>query len=156
MSQFILDYSLKKTMRVSNDAFLYLLEEEEPLDEKNLEEAHKILLAFPYGFYIDENWKVLGNSGLIECTFIPYTKNDISFDEYENITNNIQQQLKWLNPNCVRIWWYNIETGARELRGDFNVYTTKNGGKCFHTGDQNKEFIAGKMSLYFLKHFKKK
>ena len=39
MSQFRLDYSQKREMQISNDAFFYLLEEEEPLDEENLESS---------------------------------------------------------------------------------------------------------------------
>ena len=55
MSQFRLDYSQQQTMQISNDAFFYLLEEEEPLDEENLEEAYEILALFPHGFNIEEN-----------------------------------------------------------------------------------------------------
>ena len=34
--QFRLDYSQKQEMQISNDAFFYLLEEEEPLDEESM------------------------------------------------------------------------------------------------------------------------
>lgn len=156
MSQFRLDYSQKQEMQISNDAFFYLLEEEEPLDEENLEEAQEILAMFPRGFYIEDNWKAVEDSDLIECTFVPYVESDMDFDEYEELTKYIHQQIKWLDANTIRVWWYNLQTEARELRGDFKVYTDKYGSKCFHTGDQSQEFIPGKMSLYFLKHFKKK
>lgn len=156
MSQFRLDYSQQQTMQISNDAFFYLLEEEEPLDEENLEEAYEILALFPHGFNIEENWKAVEDSDLIECTFVPYVEDDMDFDEYEELTKYLQQQIKWLDTNTIRVWWYNLQTGARELRGDFKVYTNKSGHRCFHTGDQDKEFVAGKMSLFFLKHFKKK
>lgn len=156
MSQFRLDYSQQQTMQISNDAFFYLLEEEEPLDEENLEEAYEILALFPHGFNIEENWKAVEDSDLIECTFVPYVEDDMDFDEYEELTKYLQQQIKWLDANTIRVWRYNLQTGARELRGDFKVYTNKSGHRCFHTGDQDKEFVAGKMSLFFLKHFKKK
>lgn len=156
MSQFRLDYSQKQEMQISNDAFFYLLEEEEPLDEENLEEAQEILAMFPHGFYIKEDWKTVDDSDLIDCIFIPYVEDDMDFDEYQELTNHIQQQIKWLDANTIRVWWYNMQNGARELRGDFKVYTNNYGNKCFHTGDQDQEFMAGKMSLYFLKHFKKK
>ena len=156
MSQFRLDYSQQQTMQISNDAFFYLLEEEEPLDEENLEEAYEILALFPYGFNIEENWKAVEDSDLIECTFVPYVEDDMDFDEYEELTEYLHQQIKWLDANTIRVWWYNLQTGARELRGDFKVYTNEFGHRCFHTGDQDKEFTTGKMSLFFLKHFKKK
>lgn len=156
MSQFRLDYSQKQEMQISNDAFFYLLEEEEPLDEENLEEAHEILAIFPHGFYIEENWKTVEDSDLIECVFVPYVEDDMDFDEYQELTKYWHQQIKWLDANTIRAWWYNLQTGTREYKGDFKVYTHKSGFKCFHTGDQNQEFIAGKMSLFYLKHFKKK
>ena len=156
MSQFRLDYSQQQTMQISNDAFFYLLEEEEPLDEENLEEAYEILALFPHGFNIEENWKAVEDSDLIECTFVPYVEDNMDFNEYEEFTKYLQQQIKWLDANTIRVWWYNLQTGARELHGDFKVYTDKSGHRCFHTGDQDKEFVAGKMSLFFLKHFKKK
>lgn len=156
MSQFRLDYSQQQTMQISNDAFFYLLEEEEPLDEENLEEAYEILALFPHGFNIEENWKAIEDSDLIECTFVPYVEDDMDFDEYEELTKYLQQQIKWLDANTIRVWWYNLQTGARELRGDFKVYTNKYGLKCFHTGNQDEDFVTGKMSLYFLKNFKKR
>ena len=87
---------------------------------------------------------------------MPYVEDDMDFDEYEELTEYLQQRIKWLDANTIRVWWYNLQTGARELRGDFKVYTNKFGHRCFHTGDQDKEFVTGKMSLFFLKHFKKK
>ena len=143
-------------MQISNDAFFYLLEEEEPLDESNLEEAQEILTVFPNGFYIEEDWKTVEDSDLIECTFVPYIKDDMDFDEYEELTKYIQLQIKWLDANRVRMWRYNSETGTRELQGDYQVNINKFGHRYFYTGDQNKEFVAGKMSMFFLKHFKKK
>lgn len=153
MIQYRLNYVQKRKMQISNDAFFYLLEEEEPIDEENLKEARKILAMFPHGFYID-NWKAVENSGIIECTFIPYIEDN--FDEFQQLTKYTQQQIKWLDANTIRVWWYNSQTETRELRGDFKVYTNEFGHKCFHTGNQDQEFEAGKMSLYFLKHFKKK
>lgn len=143
-------------MQISNDAFFYLLEEEEPLDEENLEEAQEILAMFPHGFYIEEDWKTVEDSDLIECTFVPYVEDDMDFDEYQDLTKYVQCQIKWLDSSHIRVWWYRLDTGARELRGDFKVYTNNYGHRCFHTGDQDASFIAGKSSKYFLKHFKKK
>ena len=54
------------------------------------------------------------------------------------------------------MWWFNNQTGMRELRGDFKVYTNKYGLKCFHTDNQDEDFVTGKVSLYFLKNFKKR
>lgn len=156
MAQFKLDYSKAQTMQISNDAFFFVTEEEEPLDEENLEEAQEILNMFPNGFYVEENWKSVEDSDLIEATFIPYVEDNDDWDEYQNLTKYLQMQIKWLDTNHIRVWWYNCQKGTRELQGDFKVYTNQYGLKCFHTGKQNKEFESGKMSLYFLKHFSKR
>lgn len=156
MSQFKLDRSQAQELQISNDAFFYLLEEEEPLDEANLEEAQEILAMFPNGFVIDENWKPVEDSDLIEATFVPYVLDDADYDEYCELTKYLQIQIKWLDATHIRAWWYNTETGTRELRGDYRVYANGYGMKCFHTGNQDESFVPGKSSLFFLKHFKKK
>lgn len=153
---FRMDYSKKQVMQISNDAFYYLYYGEEPLDDENMEEAQEITDMFPNGFVIEDNWENIDDTDLIECTFVPYVKDDMDFDEYENLTKYIQLQIKWLDTNLIRAWWFYEQTGARELRGDFKVYTDKYGNRYFHTGEQDKDFVSGKMSLYFLKHFKKK
>ena len=156
MAQFRLDYSKAQTMQISNDAFFFITEEEEPLDEENLEEAQEVLSMFPNGFYVEENWKPVEDSDLIEAIFIPYVEDEDDWDEYQDLTKYLQMQIKWLDANHIRVWWYNCQKGTRELQGDFKVYTNQRGYKCFHTGEQDKEFAPGKMSLYFLKHFSKR
>lgn len=156
MSHFVLDYSKKQTLQISNDAFYCLYYGEEPLDEDNLKEAKKVSEIFSNNFYVEDDWKTVNDSGFIECTIVPYVENKADYDEYEDITKYTQLQIKWLDANHIRMWRYRIDTGTRELRGDFKVYTNKYGHRCFHTGDQEKDFVAGKMSLYFLKSFKKR
>lgn len=153
---FRMDYSKKQVMQISNDAFYYLYYGEEPLDDENMEEAQEIAGMFPNGFIIEENWEEVDDTDLIECTFVPYVEDDMDFDEYQNLTKYIQLQIKWLDADNIRAWWFNEENGTRELQGDFKVYTDNYGHRCFHTGEQDKGFVSGKMSLYFLKHFKKK
>ena len=156
MTQFRLDYSKAQTMQISNDAFFFITEEEEPLDEENLEEAQEVLNMFPNGFYVEENWKIVENSDLIEATFIPYVEDEDDWDECQELTKYVQAQIKWLDKNHIRMWWYNRQKGTRELQGEFKVYTDEYGSKCFHTGNQDLGFVPGKMSLYFLKRFSKR
>ena len=156
MAQFRLDCSKAQTVQISNDAFFFITEEEEPLDEENLEEAQEVLSMFPNGFYVEENWKPVEDSDLIKATFIPYVEDNYDYDEYQDLTKYIQVQIKWLDANYIRAWQYNNQKGTRELQGDFKVYTNRYGLKCFHTGEQDEEVVPGKMSLYFLKHFSKR
>lgn len=156
MSQFRLDQSKALELQISNDAFFYLLEEEEPLDEANIEEVQEILAMFPNGFIIENDWKPVEDSDLIEAVFVPYVIDDADYDEYFELTKYIQAQIKWLDTTHIRMWWYYSEIGTRKLQGDFRVYTNEYGLKCFHTGNQNEGFAAGKNSLFFLKRFQKK
>lgn len=155
MSHFVLDYSKKRTLQISNDAFYFLYYGEEPLDEDNLEEANEVSEMFSNNFYIEDNWKTVNESDLIECTFVPYIE-DYDYDAYLDFGPYFQQQIKWLDANNIRLWWFKKQTGARELCGDFKVYTNKYGHKYFHTGGQDNNFVAGKSSIYFLKNFKKR
>ena len=155
---FTLDYNNARTLQISNDAFYYLSYGEEPLDESNIEEAKEVVSMFPNSFYIDENWREVEDCpGMIEATFIPYIEDQADYDMYQDLTSNIQQQVKWLEDRkAVRVWWYNKKTGERSLKGEFKVYTNKFGNECFHTGDQEKAFESGKCSLYYIKHLKKR
>ena len=104
----ILDYSKKQVLQLSNDAFFYLKEEEEPLDEDNLDEANEIISMYPKGFHIDECWKYVEDSDMIEATFIPYIDDDWQFDEYIDLFNGWQLQVKWTDDRTqVEIRYYN-------------------------------------------------
>lgn len=103
-----LDYSKKQVLQLSNDAFFYLKEEEEPLDEDNLDEANEIISMFPKGFHIDEGWKYVEDSDMVEATFIPYIDDDWQFDEYIDLFNGWQLQIKWADDRTqVEIRYYN-------------------------------------------------
>lgn len=151
MAQFKLDNSKAQTLQISNDAFFFITEEEEPLDDANLEEAQEILGMFPKGFYVEDNWRYVEDSDLIEATFIPYVENTDDYDEYQNITKYVQIQIKWIDANHVKTWLYNSQKGTRELLGEFEVYTNEYGRKCFKTGE-----IPGKTNLFFIKYFNKR
>lgn len=154
-----LDYDKTVILQISNDAFFYITKGESPLDEDNLEEARKIISMFPNGFYMDENYAVIKNSNLVEVTVIPYKENiqhDYDYDEYLNLTTDIQLRIKWLDDNHIKAYMHNIKNDTGELYGEFKVYTNKYGHKCFNTNADGDEFICGKHCLYFLQHFKKK
>ena len=156
MDNYRLAVEKKESLQISNDAFFYLLYGEDPLDEANLEEAKEITAKFPDGFEIGENWEAVEDSDLIEAEFTPYEKTtqleDFDFDLYEDMSSCLQHQLKWIEKNRVRSWFYYKDTGKRELHGDFDVYTNQKGLKCFKTGD----YTSGKGCLFFIKRFKNK
>lgn len=77
-----LDAEHATTLQISNDAFWYLYQEEEMLDEDNMEEAIEVMNMFPNGYIIKDDYKfVEDEDDLIECTFIPYVQDiDIVWD----------------------------------------------------------------------------
>lgn len=77
-----LNTAKQQTLQISNDAFWYLYQEEEMLDESNMEEAKEIMAMFPHGYIIKDNYVIVEDEpDLVECTFIPYTEEaDIKWD----------------------------------------------------------------------------
>lgn len=70
MAKYVLDNEGAEIMRLSNDAFLYLTQEEEPLDEDNLIEAQQLYEEFPLGFEIVD-YRYIDNGEVI-VKIIPY------------------------------------------------------------------------------------
>lgn len=136
-----LDYSKKQVLQLSNDAFFYLKEEDDPLDEDNLDEALEIIGMFPNGFHIDDDWKYVEDSDMVEATFIPYINDEWQFDEYIDLFNGWQLQIKWADNNKaqVEIRYYNPTKepfGQQicdiELNDDGRPYIVTKGGSIFH------------------------
>lgn len=135
-----LDYSKKQVLQLSNDAFFYLKEEDDPLDEDNLDEALEIIEMFPNGFHIDDDWKYVEDSDMVEATFIPYVDDEWQFDEYIDLFNGWQLQIRYIdNKQRVEIRYYNPTKepfGQQicdvELNDDGRPYIVTKGGSMFH------------------------
>lgn len=147
-----LNYSQAQVLQLSNDAFFYLKEEEEPLDEENLEEAQEVLQMFPAGFIIEDDWKPVDGTDMIEAKFVPYTEDNDDYDLCQELAKGTQLQLKWLNQEKTqaRVWRSSDYKGTRELYGDFEVKQNNRGLWYFEKGVPR----SGKWSMFFLKHFK--
>lgn len=145
MNKYRLDYENAQIVQMSNDAFFYILEDEEPLDEENFSEIHKLSKMFPYGFSVDSNAKFT-KAGMVEAKIIPYVKDDCDYDEYCDITKYVQIQIKWTGTSKINAWLFNSQKGTRELLGNFETYVNKFKNECFK--------VRG--CLFFLKNFKKK
>ena len=104
-----LDYNKKITIQLSNDAFFYLKDGEELIDDANADEVAEIIAMFEFenGYYIEDNWQYVNDSDLIEATFVPYVEEQWDFDEYIDLFNGWQLQIKWLNIELVRARLYN-------------------------------------------------
>ncbi len=105
-----LDHSKAQVLQLSNDAYYFLKEEEPPIDENNLEEAYEIMSMFPNGFFIDDEISFVEGTDMVEATFVPYVEDDWKPDEYIDLFNGWQLQIKHLEyMKRVKIRFFNHE-----------------------------------------------
>lgn len=150
-----LDSSKAETRYLSNDAFFWLKDEDDPIDEENLEEAYEILAMFPNGFVIQDKWKYVDND-LIEAVFIPYVEeqNAIIWDgEYRDILSNGKADafgfmFKIIDNTKCYARWFNDENGKLIYEGECEVkYFQGNPWACTPKG--SKTPLWGKKVKYF-------
>ena len=138
-------------LQISNDAFYYLLNGEDPLDDANLEEASEVISMFPRGYKISDNWKPIDNSDLIEAMFIPYTEvmshND--HDAYYEAAKDFEFQIKLVDNNrFVEMWSFAKSTGKRNYIGKYELRYNE---KRTHIGYATGNWRKGKGCLLWLK-----
>lgn len=88
-----LDVNNPITLKMSNDAYYYFFEGEDPLDDNSLDEIAEISATFEFGFEPDENKSPIidTKNGTAEVILIPYIENieekqeldSLEFDETE-------------------------------------------------------------------------
>ena len=154
MDLFTLDYNKKQEVLLPEDAFFYLLEGGDLFGDEPVSSAKEILAQYPDGIYIEDTWEIVGDQ--VQCTIVPYTKNVFDYDEVIALTKYMELQIKWLDKDSIKVYRHNLKTAEHEMLGTFKVYTNKYGHRCFHTGDQDKEFTAGTNSLYYINHGNKR
>lgn len=151
---FRLDSSKALTLQITNDAFFYLKEDEDPLDDDNLEEALEVLSMFPNGFEIREDWRPVEDSDLIEATFIPYVQVDDDYDASDEMAKGYYFQIQLTQGNrFVKVWSFRESTGERTYKGEYELrYNSSKSCIGYATGDWRK----GKGCLLWLKHYKER
>lgn len=145
------DYSNKRTLQLSNDAFWYLYMGEEPIDTDNLEEAAEVMAMFPNGYEIEEGWEEIDDEGLIEAVFIPYKAEASRYDLKHVLSKYLELHLTWLDDTHTKatVMDYYPATGKSELYGTVDIKSTPKGLKYFEKGTLGK----GDYSRFYLKHF---
>lgn len=130
MAKFILDYESAEVRILSNDAFMFLMYDEEPVDADNLEEVDELKALYPNGFTIDDNWSYL-EDGEIEVKLIPYIKDEsnIAWDGENRCYNSRERDRHpWLfkitSDNTVYIKWHDEITGEIIYEGECELYYT--------------------------------
>lgn len=168
-----------ETFQLSNDAFYYLKDGEEPLVDEALDEALVVEALYPDGFTILD-FKPLGNTGYIEARIGPkiiapksvpkpiisqyqdfgYNTEAVERNRKEYADSDAVQMLSkicrldivWLNAGrtMLRAYWNRLDLGKRVVYGDFPLETTPKGLKYFQKTNPN-----GTFSRFYLKHFNK-
>lgn len=168
-----------ETFQLSNDAFYYLKDGEEPLVDEALDEALVVEALYPDGFTILD-FKPLGDTGYIEARIGPKIvvpksapklvirqannpgynteavernrKEYADSDEVQMLSKICRLDIVWLNPGhtMLRAYWNRLDLGQRVVYGDFTLETTPKGLKYFQKTNPN-----GTFSRFYLKHFNK-
>ena len=168
-----------ETFQLSNDAFYYLKDGEEPLVDEALDEALVVEALYPDGFTILD-FKPLGNTGYIEARIGPKIitpkpapkpvirqasnpgyntevvernrKEYADSDEVQMLSKICRLDIVWLNAGhtMLRAYWNRLDLGQRVVYGDFPLETTPKGLKYFQKTNPN-----GTFSRFYLKHFNK-
>lgn len=123
-----LDPSKAEIRYLTNDAFFWLKDEEDPIDEDNLEEAEEILALFPNGFVIQDKWKYV-DEDTIEATFVPYVEeiNSVQWDgEYRDVLKDGKADpwgfmFKIIDSCTCYARWANDITGKCIFEGECEV-----------------------------------
>ena len=168
-----------ETFQLSNDAFYYLKDGEEPLVDEALDEALVVEALYPDGFTILD-FKPLGNTGYIEARIGPKIivskpaprpvvsrRQDFGYnteavehnrreyadsDEVQMLSKICRLDIVWLNAGhtMLRAYWNRLDLGKRVVYGDFPLEVTPKGLKYFQKTNPN-----GTFSRFYLKHFNK-
>ena len=168
-----------ETFQLSNDAFYYLKDGEEPLVDEALDEALVVEALYPDGFTILD-FKPLGNTGYIEARIGPKIiapkpaskpvtrrvsnlgydteavernrKEYADSDEVQMLSEICRLDIVWLNAEhtMLRVYWNRLDLGQRTVLGEFPIELTPKGLKYFQKTNPNGTFCR-----FYLKHFNK-
>ena len=146
---FVLDKSKAVTLQISNDAFYYLRDGEDPIDEENLNEVYEIQEMFPNGFQIQDNWSIVECiDDLLEVTFIPYVEDINDWDGYFVMFNNWVYRFKILsNSKCI-LSMYNEQTGDEGFNDECNIEYSNNKPWIIHNADLFKGIPGTRLPLF--------
>ena len=110
---------------ISNDAFYYLSEGEEPLDEVNLAEALHYRALFPQGFVI-KRLDTPAPVGKVYAEINP-ADSDSWYDLEEKTPALRRLRLKRVGDSIVHVWLFDTRTGERIDYGIVEIERDKKG-----------------------------
>ena len=146
---YVLDSNKAVVMQISNDAFFFLKEDEEPLDEDNLDEANEILQMFPNGFVISDNWEYVEDEpDTVQVTFIPYVEEQQNWDGYIEMFGGWIIQFNILNNESAHIRHYNETTGKIFSEQDCLIKYYNNKPWLYYPADASQKSSHSEVPLW--------
>ena len=128
---YVLDFEGKVEVKLSNDAFYFLKDDEPPIDEACMDEVNGIYEIFENGFIFDDNYKFIDN-GYVLATIIPYVEDSFDYDLYFNVAKEVEFQIKYLSKTKVQVRYYNLSKGPYGEE-ELDILINKYGKPEIHT-----------------------
>lgn len=128
---YVLDFEGKVEVKLSNDAFYFLRDDEPPIDDSCMDEVNNIYEIFENGFIFGDDYKFIEN-GLVLATIIPYVEDSFDYDLYFEVAKETEYQIKYLSETKVQARYYNSTKGAY-FEEELDIKINKFGKPEIHT-----------------------
>ena len=134
---------------LTNDAFFWLKDEEEPIDEANLEEAYELLELYPNGFKLLDNF-TYEDDDTIKCILVPYIEvPDEDWDGEVSLVNQAPIKFKRVGLTGIKYLWLNENTHKVIAEGETELSFTAANKPYFITKCGSQIHLWGKNVFYF-------
>lgn len=128
---YVLDFEGKVEVKLSNDAFYFLRDDEPPIDDSCMDEVNSIYEIFENGFIFEDSYKFIDN-GLVLATIVPYVEDSFDYDLYFEVAKETEYQIKYLSETKVLARYYN-STKRAYFEEELDIKINKFGKPEIHT-----------------------
>lgn len=129
MNNYKLDAENIYTLKLSSDAYYYITQGEDMLDDANLKEVEELTKRFPFGFEpVIDSFEADEQTGIISINVMPYILNE-AFDMFWQATKYFQYRALWVDDMHIKVWRYNSKLNTSDEVGilpiKINAYNKK-------------------------------
>lgn len=128
---YIIDKSSSIIRKISNDAYNFIMYDEDLLDENNMQDINELNLMFPSGFEI-EFIRDVENSDLVEVVVTPYIGDNFAYDRVIELFDGIVIQIQVCNHECA-IRFFDTKQSKELWREFCEIQYNENGKPYFIT-----------------------
>lgn len=140
---------------VSNDAFCYFTNDEEPLDGASWDEINALLDAWSDGFELRDPQPAEGRPGYLNVLLVPYVQDTFHYDAFQWLGSSARLELVHNGDGTVDVWqWSNTAQKRTLLRAAAPILTNKHGGQYIETGEPE-GWRHGTGCMWPMKHFQR-